>query len=115
MDWDGDGVVEYLTLNDKGILTLYKRVPEEGKTAVKEWLSLRYEDNSPIKLDGTGGHEGRTKLHVADWSSGGKWDILFGVNGNKPLSESVNEVFLFVLENVGTNAQPKFLSPPSSL
>ena len=31
IDWDGDGAVEYLTLSDKCILTLYKRVPEEGK------------------------------------------------------------------------------------
>lgn len=111
VDWDGDGVVDYLTLDDRGLLTLYKRAPAAGLTEVERWLTLQYEDGTPIKLDGPARDEGRAKLHVVDYNGNGVWDILFGLKGGQPLANGSNHAHLFLLENAGTNARPRFRQP----
>ncbi|MBU1650594.1 VCBS repeat-containing protein [bacterium] len=119
IDFDKDGVLEYFTLDEKGVLCWYKKLPSAGHLAIKKIGPLSYEDGEPIKLDGPSGHEGRTKLCVADWEGRGVYDLFFGDHhfGSSPIKWPVypkaggRKAAIYRLKNVGTNKAPVFKRP----
>jgi len=110
LDWDGDGRPEYLCLDRQGRLMLLRRHPTDIYSLVDPML-LPGPDGGPIRLDGPAGHEGRAKLAVCDWDGDGDWDVFVGLHRDEPLAAGAGGATVVYLENVGTNARPRFAPP----
>jgi len=69
-DFDGDGQLDLVILDQEGYLTCQSRATEETRIFVDE-------DNQPIRLNHrSAGRSGRYKLDVVDWDGDGRLDIL---------------------------------------
>lgn len=69
-DFDGDGRLDLVMLDQEGYLTCHSRTREETRIFVDE-------DENPIRLNRqTAGRSGRYKLDVVDWDGDGRLDIL---------------------------------------
>jgi hypothetical protein len=115
----GRRLPDYLSLDERGWLTRYRRDIKAGVNALKPGETIRYEDGSPVKLDGLAGHSGRAKLWACDWDGDGDWDLLVGIPAmtNRYLFGESPEVMcatVVLLENVGTAEEP-ILSRPRYL
>ncbi|MFH5802618.1 exo-alpha-sialidase [Alienimonas sp. DA493] len=70
VDWDGDGGLDLVLLDQEGYLTCHRRGVEETRIFVDE-------DNQPLRLNAqTSGRSGRVKLDVVDWDGDGRLDLL---------------------------------------
>lgn len=107
LDWDGDGRPEYLCLDAEGLLTLYRQHPDD-LTRLVEPRHLHDCDGAPLHLDGPAGHEGRAKLAVCDWDGDGDWDLFVGLHRDEPLGRGAGGATVIYVENVGSNARPRF-------
>ncbi|MCB1226671.1 MAG: exo-alpha-sialidase [Verrucomicrobiales bacterium] len=69
-DFDGDGQLDLVILDQEGYLTCQSRATPETRIFIDE-------DNQPIRLNTrSAGRSGRTKLDVADWDGDGRLDVL---------------------------------------
>ncbi|MFT4546474.1 MAG: putative neuraminidase [Verrucomicrobiales bacterium] len=69
-DFDGDGQLDLVILDQEGYLTCQSRAREETHIFLDE-------DLQPIRLNaGTAGRSGRVKLAVVDWDGDGRLDLL---------------------------------------
>lgn len=69
-DFDGDGQLDLVILDQEGYLTCQSRANEETRIFIDE-------DNEPIQLNKqSAGRSGRYKLDVVDWDGDGRLDIL---------------------------------------
>ena len=69
-DFDGDGKLDLVILDQEGYLTCQSRAREETRIFLDE-------DLSPVRLNAaTAGRSGRVKLAVVDWDGDGRLDIL---------------------------------------
>ena len=69
-DFDGDGKLDLVILDQEGFLTCQSRKTAETRIFVDE-------DNQPIQLNKkSAGGSGRVKLDVVDWDSDGRLDVL---------------------------------------
>ncbi len=69
-DFDGDGKLDLVILDQEGYLTCQSRARTETRIFVDE-------DNQPIRLnEHTAGRSGRYKLDVVDWDGDGRLDVL---------------------------------------
>lgn len=69
-DFDGDGKLDLVILDQEGYLTCQSRSSDETRIFVNE-------DNNPIRLNRqTAGRSGRYKLDVVDWDGDGRLDLL---------------------------------------
>ena len=69
-DFDGDGQLDLVILDQEGYLTCQSRASDEVRIFIDE-------DNQPIRLNTrSAGRSGRYKLDVVDWDSDGRLDIL---------------------------------------
>ncbi|MGI9244966.1 MAG: exo-alpha-sialidase, partial [Verrucomicrobiales bacterium] len=69
-DFDADGRLDLVILDQEGYLTCQSRAREETRIFLDEQLK-------PIRLNaGSAGRSGRVKLAVVDWDSDGRLDIL---------------------------------------
>lgn len=69
-DFDGDGQLDLVILDQEGYLTCQSRAREETRIFIDE-------DNRPIQLNRkSAGRSGRYKLDVVDWDSDGRLDLL---------------------------------------
>ena len=69
-DFDKDGKLDLVMLDQEGYLTCHSRVSEHTRIFVDE-------DNEPIRLNNrTAGRSGRYKLDVVDWDGDGRDDVL---------------------------------------
>lgn len=102
MDFDGDMAVG---------------VPKvAGGVDFERVVKLRYEDGKTVRVCGGGGLWGRAKFCAADWTGGGKWDVVFGTNGSAHKffmegEEGNRDATPLLLENVGTVELPVFRRP----
>ena len=69
-DFDGDGQLDLVILDQEGYLTCHSRSNDQTRIFVDE-------DNKPLRLNHhSAGRSGRVKLDVVDWDSDGRLDIL---------------------------------------
>jgi hypothetical protein len=78
VDWNGDGLPDYICLDEHGILTYYERARAGGRLVLREGRRFRFPDGSPVKLDGEAGLCGRANLAGGDWFGRGRIDICCG-------------------------------------
>ena len=101
VDWNEDGLMDLVAVNDRYGYTLYLRKRDEtGALLLQAGTPLAFQSGAPVvfsKLDNPYGQ--RDKPNVYDWDGDGDWDILAGLLFSAPV--------LF-LENVGSNEKPIF-------
>ena len=69
-DFDGDGKLDLVILDQEGYLTCQSRASKETRIFIDE-------DNEPIQLNKhSAGRSGRYKLDVVDWDGDGRLDVL---------------------------------------
>ena len=78
VDWNKDGLMDLVMLDQEGYLAFFERAKVDGKLVL---LSPRRafcdENGKPLQLSkGTAGKSGRRKLCVTDWDGDGKADFL---------------------------------------
>jgi hypothetical protein len=117
VDWLGDGVLSYVCLDENGLLTSYKRFSDSRLTGKR---LLRFADGSVVAFtEDFGGGRGRIKLCLCDWTGDGRYDLILGTHSRAsvpPGSHGVprhttRQAGVFLLENVGSNADPAFAPP----
>jgi hypothetical protein len=105
IDWDRDGLMDYVTLDHKGDLALYRRTRSDGGEVVL--LPAEY----PFTIEGPhaqamtwnrppnarDGRTGRTVINLVDWNRDGLIDlVLDGMNGRLFLNTTDNDNPVFV-------------------
>lgn len=117
VDWLGNGQLHYLALDEAGVLSDYRRVSD---TELADKRLPRWEDGTDIRFtQDVGGGRGRVKLCVVDWTGDGRLDIILGTNGRQSVPpgptgqprNTTRQAGIFLLENVGSNAEPVFALP----
>ena len=118
VDWNGNGLMDLVTLDHQGYIALYERYRDGGELKLKQPVRFHFQDCTGVKLAGEikpGGFDGRgrNKLVVTDWDGDGDWDIIVGTNREVTYQPSylVGVSTAVWLENVGTNADPVFAKP----
>jgi hypothetical protein len=121
-DWNGDGFLEMLTLNERGYLALYGRdpngepeelislgqVPDESGTAFRIGGENRYSSHTSI---------GRAKLFAYDWDGDGLLELLVGAHCQTKLPLDLAALFkrgkgergsatVMLINNIGTGEKP---------
>ena len=82
VDWDDDGEIDLVSLDQQGYLTLRRSFGDAERIFVDD-------DDRPWCLNtGTAGRSGRVKLAVVDWDGDGDFDILVN-SANAALYENV--------------------------
>ncbi len=83
LDWNGDGLVDYVCLDHLGELALYERFEEEGELKLKPGENIFSWDQGTSRLriwsrkvDATGGQSGRTVINMVDWDGDGDRDLI---------------------------------------
>lgn len=114
-DWQGDGRLSYVTLDEDGVLAAYERLSDEDLGAKR---LLTYDDGTPIRFtEDSGGGLGRIKLCAGDWRGNGRPDILFGTHNRASVPpgptgmprHTTYQAGIFILENVGGDGTvPRF-------
>jgi hypothetical protein len=102
VDWDGDGLLDLVAVNDRFEYVLYLRSRDEGgRLELGQGTVLRFEDGNPVSFTTPDDLVGRRdSISVVDWNGNGRWDLLVGLN-------SAGGGFK-VVENRGTNEEPVF-------
>jgi hypothetical protein len=116
-DLDGDGRLEYVCLDERGLLVA---LHVNDKFEITERTLLRFEDGSPVRFydpDQTGGRIGRVKLNVCDWRGRGRHDLIVGTNAWTSVpprgipSHDTGEATVLLLPDVGTGPTPVYGAP----
>jgi len=81
VDWDKDGLVDLVMLDQEGYLSFFQRAARDGKRVLLHPKRVFCDaKGAPLQLNPRrGGHSGRRKLCLTDWDGDGKCDLL--VNG----------------------------------
>ena len=78
VDWNDDGLTDYITVDYEGYLACYEGFLKNGK----KWICsgrrvFRTEDGAAIRLsEMAGGQAGRARICIADWDNDGDLDII---------------------------------------
>jgi hypothetical protein len=108
LDWDGDGVSDYVSIDHEGYLGLFagSRTPS-GKRIGPLRRAFLNDAGDPLMLNpGTCGNSGRFKITLADWDRDGDLDMIRGVatpTGNTMHTQSAETGCAFFYENIGGN------------
>ena len=82
-DWTGDGRLDYLCLDNAGLLTVFPQ-SAASPLELEPGIPLVWADTGDlVKLDGVSGHSGRIKLEAVDWDGDGDLDILYGMHSGQ--------------------------------
>jgi FG-GAP-like repeat len=78
VDWDGDGLVDLVMLDQEGYLAFFERSHRDGRLVLLPPRRAFADDRGrPLRLNaGSAGKSGRRKLGVADWDGDGRPDLL---------------------------------------
>ena len=78
VDWNKDGLMDLVMLDQEGYLAFFERAKVEGKLIVKSpRRAFCDEKGQPLQLTkGTAGRSGRRKLCATDWDGDGQVDFL---------------------------------------
>lgn len=95
IDWDGNGLVDLVTLNKEDQLCLFRRYRAEGRLRLGPGIPLTHDLGKPLKTKNP---------EVCDWDGDGDYDVIgqvgdFGKGGPA------------LFENRGGNETPKFSEP----
>ena len=106
MDWTGDGLVDYLTIDEKGVLACYPRYKRaDGSLGL---MPATYpfvdENNVPLKFcaNERPGRNGRIKFCLVDWDDDGDLDMIRNggfKDGIENLDNGCNFVYLECLKS----------------
>lgn len=117
IDWLGDGQQHYIALDEKGLLSDYKK---GSHTELWNKRHLCWENGESVSFtEDVGGGRGRIKLCISDWFGNGVYDVIVGSHckasippgpGGQP-RHTTGQAGIFLLENVGSNANPVFAQP----
>jgi len=116
-NWLQGGPLHYLTLDEDGVLSDYRRL---GEAELGDKRYLRWEDGTPIRFtEDVGGGRGRAKLCVSDWTMSGRLDLIVGTHARASVPpgpggmprHTTGQAGIFYLANVGSNAEPVFAAP----
>lgn len=117
VDWLGNGDLSYVCLDEDGVLASYRRLSD---TELGGKRRLCFEDGAPVTFtEDSGGGRGRIKLCACDWTGDRRIDLLFGCHSRASVPpgptgaprHTTQQAGLFLLENVGSNAEPVFALP----
>ena len=119
-DWDADGELEMLTLDEHGYLALYKRNAGGGPADLQPPQRVLDETGAPVYIGGENNFPnvtlvGRAKLFAHDWDEDGRLELLIGTHcklrpTNAKLIERAKRndggATVMLVDNVGTPERP---------
>ena len=78
MDWNQDGLIDLIMLDQEGYLAYFERARQNGRLILKApHRAFIDESGKPLRLGaGVAGRSGRRKLCITDWDGDGKQDFL---------------------------------------
>ncbi|MEA3211490.1 MAG: hypothetical protein QOE70_4547 [Chthoniobacter sp.] len=78
VDWNQDGLVDLVILDQEGYLAFFERAKRDGKLVLLAPQRVFCDEKGhPLRLNsGTAGKSGRRKLCAVDWDGDGKLDLL---------------------------------------
>lgn len=107
-DFDGDGQLDLVILDQEGYLTCQSRATDETRVFIDE-------DNQPIQLNPhSAGRSGRYKLDVVDWDGDGRLDVLVNSENAIWYRNSEERDGKVVLKKVGNLARRNVAGHTSS-
>ena len=117
VSWRDDGALSYVCLDEEGVLSSYTRETEDrlGSKA-----HLTFEDGAPVRFtEDFGGGRGRIKLCLCKWTGDGRYHLVYGTHNRASVPpgpagaprHTTGQAGVFLLENVGTNEDPRFAAP----
>jgi len=107
VDWDRDGLVDLVMLDQEGFLAWFQRVRRDGRLALLPPRRVfRDEGGQPLLLaKGIAGKSGRRKLCVVDWDGDGKLDILLNSTSANFLRQVESRGGLWLFKDEGPLVQ----------
>ncbi len=112
IDWNRDGLVDYVALDHEGFLAFYQSLLKNGEKWLKKGLRcFLNQDGDPIRISELAGRKsGRARIAMADWDRDGDLDIIHNAHGlfgeTKSFLKKTKHGGWF--ENIGLEANPKF-------
>lgn len=117
-DWNGDGELHYLCLDEEGRLSDYRRASRLRLTDKK---FCRWADDGDIIrfTEDVGGGRGRVKLCLCDWTGTGRLDLIVGTHARASIPpgpagqprNTTGQAGVFFLQLVGGADQLTFAKP----
>jgi len=116
-DWEGNGQISYVTLDEHGVLASYDR---QSDTELTNKVILRWENGELIRFtEDIGGGMGRMKLHACRWTGSERIDILVGTHGRASIPpgpqgiprHTTGQAGVVLLRNLGEGR----FAPPAAL
>ena len=106
-DWNQDGLLDLLMLDQEGYLAFFERARQNGKLILRApRRAFVDESGKPLRLNaGAAGRSGRRKLGITDWNGDGKLDFLLNSANADFLQQVERKGGLWVMKNAGTLAQ----------
>jgi hypothetical protein len=117
VSWKDDGALDYVCLDEDGVLTSYTR---ESEDRLGSRTPLLFEDGAPVQFtEDFGGGRGRIKLCLCKWTGDGRYHLIYGTHNRASVPpgpagaprHTTGQAGVFLMENVGTNGAPRFRAP----
>jgi len=99
IDWNQDGLIDYITVDHEGYLAFYQAFIKENKKWLKPGQRVFQDQNGmPLRISElAGGQAGRARIIFVDWDNDGDLDIIHNAHN---LFDNVN-AFLKNVKNAG--------------